>query len=88
MSAGAAAGGLLLDTHSFEEAARRSVDVLLPSWVGSSMQELSMVHDRVREEMRVVLASADRPAFVDATGLDLLTEARATYFRLGLTAPP
>jgi ATP-dependent Lhr-like helicase len=44
----------------------------------------ALVHDRVRKEMREVLASEDRPPFVDATGLELLTEARTTYRRLEL----
>lgn len=41
-------------------------------------------HDRVRQRMREVLASAEPIAFVDATGAQLVAEARASYRRLGL----
>ncbi len=45
----------------------------------------ALVHDRVREEMRRVYMSDDEPAFLNATGLDLLEEGRAAFHRFGLT---
>jgi len=42
------------------------------------------VHDRVREEMRAVLASESPIPFVDATAMSLIAEARAVYARFGL----
>ena len=41
-------------------------------------------HDRVREEMRRVLGSSDDIAYLDHTADELLSEARKTYFHLGL----
>ena len=37
------------------------------------------VHDRVRQEMRAVLADSDEPAFLDPEALALLQEARARF---------
>lgn len=42
------------------------------------------VHDRVREEMRAVLAESGPVTFLDATAQQLLAEARDTYARLSL----
>ena len=44
----------------------------------------SMVHDRIRQEMREVLAETDAVAFLDLTGQQLLQEARDHYKRAGL----
>ena len=44
----------------------------------------AMVHDRVREEMRLILGSTDAIPFLDPTAQKLLNEARANYARLGL----
>jgi ATP-dependent Lhr-like helicase len=44
----------------------------------------AMVHDRVREEMRLILGSTDTIPFLDPTAMKLLDEARANYARLGL----
>jgi ATP-dependent Lhr-like helicase len=44
----------------------------------------AMVHDRVREEMRLILGSSDAIPFLDPTAQRLLNEARANYARLGL----
>jgi len=46
------------------------------------------VSDRVRSEMVVVYEARDMPAYVDATGLALLTEARDSWRRLGLSDEP
>lgn len=42
------------------------------------------VHDRVREEMRVILSEAAPIPFLDKQGADLLAEARSAYARLNL----
>lgn len=44
----------------------------------------SMVHDRVRQEMRSILASDDPIAFLDESGKSLLAEARRHYQEAGL----
>jgi ATP-dependent Lhr-like helicase len=44
----------------------------------------AMIHDRVREEMRLILGSTDAIPFLDPTAQKLLNEARANYARLGL----
>ena len=44
----------------------------------------SMVHDRIRQEMREVLAETDFVAFLDLTAQQLLQEARDHYKRAGL----
>jgi len=44
----------------------------------------AMIHDRVREEMRLILGSTDTIPFLDPTASRLLDEARANYARLGL----
>ena len=46
----------------------------------------SMVHDRIRQEMRAVLAETDAVAFLDQTAQQLLQEARDHYKRAGLQA--
>jgi ATP-dependent Lhr-like helicase len=45
---------------------------------------LGGVHDRVRAEMRSVLASGRVPGYLSATAVSLLLEARAAYARYGL----
>ena len=44
----------------------------------------AMIHDRVREEMRLILGSTDAIPFLDTTAQKLLNEALANYARLGL----
>jgi ATP-dependent Lhr-like helicase len=44
----------------------------------------SMVHDRIRQEMRKVLAEADTVAFLDQEAQQLLQEGREHYRRAGL----
>jgi ATP-dependent helicase Lhr and Lhr-like helicase len=51
-----------------------------PSFDGAGAR----VHDRVRQEMRVVLASNAEVAFIDSTAKDLLAEARTNFAALGL----
>lgn len=46
--------------------------------------EGGLVHDRVRREMRAVLAAADMPVYLDVVGRDLLDEARQQFARYGL----
>ena len=43
-----------------------------------------LIHDRVRQEMLQVYLDNDVPPFLDATGRELLGEARATFHRLEL----
>lgn len=43
-----------------------------------------MVHDRVRQEMRLLLAEADPVPFVDAQAMQLLSESRHFYREAGL----
>ncbi len=45
----------------------------------------SLIHDRVRQEMRQVYLDNDLPAFLDSNGRHLLIEARETVRRLELT---
>lgn len=42
------------------------------------------IHDRVRQEMRRVYLDSDLPSFLDASGRELLAEARSTFRRLEL----
>lgn len=51
-----------------------------PTFDGSG----TMVHDRVRQEMRVVLASNDKVPFLDEGARTLLAEAQSYYERAGL----
>lgn len=53
-----------------------------PAFDGSG----AMVHDRVRQEMRAVLASSDRVPFIDEGAQTLLDEGRNYYQRLALDA--
>jgi len=53
----------------------------LPSFEGGSG---AMIHDRVREEMRALLESAEAVPFLDKAGINLLAEARDNYRRLDL----
>jgi hypothetical protein len=48
----------------------------------------ALVHDRVRQEMRAVYLAADFPAFLDATALELLKEARDAFHKFGLKDRP
>ncbi|MBI3043996.1 MAG: DEAD/DEAH box helicase [Betaproteobacteria bacterium] len=43
-----------------------------------------MVHDRVREQMRALYDDTDMPAFLDATAISLVAEARTEFARLEL----
>ena len=52
----------------------------LPWFIGQG----ALIHDRVRAEMRQVYLDTDSPAYLDATGRDLLAEARANFRRLEL----
>jgi ATP-dependent Lhr-like helicase len=68
------------------DAERRDVFVL-PAPGGRPPQfggEGGFVHDRVREEMRAVLLSAEMPVYLDARARELLAEARGQFARLGL----
>ena len=47
-----------------------------------------LIHDRVREEMRRVYMDNDNPAFLDATGRDLLAEGRRNFRRFNLGDQP
>lgn len=61
---------------------------LMPAAVGERPRtrgEGSPVHDRVRAEMRAVLAGEDEPAWLDATALSVLRAARRQYRDLGLS---
>lgn len=53
-----------------------------PAFDGSG----AMVHDRVRQEMRAVLASSDTVPFLDQGAQTLLEEGRSYYQRAGLDA--
>lgn len=53
----------------------------LPSFEGSTG---AMIHNRVREEMRLILQEGEVVPFLDKTGMTLLVEARDNYRRLGL----
>ena len=53
-----------------------------PAFDGSG----AMVHDRVRQEMRIVLASSDRVPFLDEGAQALLEEGRNCYQRVALDA--
>lgn len=53
-----------------------------PAFDGSG----AMVHDRVRQEMRAVLATSDRVPFLDEGARTLLEEGRNYYHRAGLDA--
>ncbi len=53
-----------------------------PAFDGSG----AMVHDRVRQEMRAVLASSDNVPFLDEGARTLLAEGRSYYQRAGLDA--
>lgn len=46
------------------------------------------VHDRIREEMRAILATSEPVPFLDKEAARLLEEARSTYRRLNLEASP
>ena len=46
------------------------------------------IHDRVRNEMRRVYEDDDIPAYLDATGRDLLVEGRRAFRRLSLRERP
>ena len=48
----------------------------------------AMIHDGVRDEMRRVYEDNDIPAFLDATGRELLAEGRRAYRRFGLRDRP
>ena len=48
----------------------------------------AMIHDGVRDEMRRVYEDNDIPAFLDATGRELLAEGRRAYGRFGLRDRP
>lgn len=61
---------------------------LVPAAVGERPRtrgEGNPVHDRVRAEMRAVLAGEDEPAWLDATALSVLRAARRQYRDLGLS---
>lgn len=51
-----------------------------PTFDGGSAR----IHDRVRQEMRQVLASSEEVAFIDSAAKSLLAEARANFAALGL----
>ena len=53
----------------------------LPRTGGSRMP----VHDRVRKEMRMLLAGTDYPEWLDATACEVLTAARCHYNQLNLS---
>jgi ATP-dependent Lhr-like helicase len=53
-----------------------------PTFDGSG----AMVHDRVRQEMRAVLASSDKVPFLDEGARTLLAEGRSYYQHAGLDA--
>ena len=55
-----------------------------PHFCGSG----AMIHDGVRDEMRRVYEDNDIPAFLDATGRELLAEGRRAYRRFGLRDRP
>jgi len=52
----------------------------VPMFNGNS----GLVDDGVREEMRRILAETDPIPFLDTTATELLKEARATFYRMGL----
>ncbi len=56
----------------------------LPKFDGDGV----LIHDRIREEMRQVYLDDDLPSYLDATGRELLTEARENVRRLRLTTMP
>jgi ATP-dependent Lhr-like helicase len=65
---------------------KRRVD-LVPAAVGQRPRTRGVggpVHDRVREEMRAVLASVDEPAWLDEISRDVLRAARRQYRDLQL----
>ncbi|MEW2354076.1 DEAD/DEAH box helicase [Spirillospora sp. NPDC029432] len=55
-----------------------------PSFTGIAAD----VHDRVRQEMRLVYESADMPIYLDAGAQHLLTEGRNAYERFKLSSTP
>ena len=56
----------------------------LPKFDGAG----ALIHDRIRQEMRQVYLDDDLPSYLDATGRELLTEARESFRRLRLTTMP
>jgi ATP-dependent Lhr-like helicase len=75
---------LAVDTHAKVVELIRSSGGRPPTFTGTG----AAVADRVRQEMRRVYLSADVPAYLDATAVRLLTEARNNFARYGLGADP
>lgn len=75
---------LAVDSHAKVVELIRSSGGRPPTFTGGG----ATVADRVRQEMRRVYLSAEVPAYLDATAVRLLTEARSNFARYGLGADP
>ncbi|GAA3164008.1 hypothetical protein GCM10010531_15210 [Blastococcus jejuensis] len=75
---------LAVDTHAKVVELIRSSGGRPPTFTGGG----ATVADRVRQEMRRVYLSEEVPAYLDATAVRLLTEARSNFARYGLGADP
>ena len=68
------------------DAERKVVDVArspvgkVPSFAGSGGD----IHDKIRQEMRLIYSSKDIPAFLDRVAVELLQEARNNFYRAHL----
>ncbi|UOY03693.1 DEAD/DEAH box helicase [Blastococcus sp. PRF04-17] len=75
---------LAVDSHEKVIELIRSSGGRPPTFAGAG----AAVADRIRQEMRRVYLSADVPAYLDATAVQLLTEGRNNFARYGLGADP
>jgi ATP-dependent helicase Lhr and Lhr-like helicase len=78
-------GGRRWKVISVDEA--HKIVELVPARGGNppeSLSRLGGVHDRVRTEMRTVLAASDVVPYLSPTAVDLLAEARDAFHRYGL----